>query len=347
MFKGSLHEQLVKGLVALGLDVTYLDIENPPKFKNNYLPDKFRNIFERIVRKNKQYYLIAEKNHYNRFFYNKLFDLKKKGKKYDYVLIIKPEEYSSKLIKLASEMGDITVGYIWDGLRLFFKKSLVKSVKHLDNIYSFDVKDIKNHPDLNMSFCTNYYIPDNTDLVPYDSRKIDVFYVGALAGTLPEQRRDVKIDNVAKYLDGNVELNIFVSQSFLEGDNNLVKNPKVQYITSPTSIEETLQKTQNSKIVIDICKKHHIGLSFRFFECMLYETKMITNNIDVVNYDFYHPDNILVVDFDNIDIYAEDIKAFQNKPYHKLSKQITQKYALDNWIKYLFKEQPYEEIKHL
>ncbi len=81
-----------------------------------------------------------------------------------------------------------------------------------------------------------------------------MFYVGALAGTLPEQRRDVKIDNVAKYLDGNVELNIFVSQSFLEGDNNLVKNPKVQYITSPTSIEETLQKTQNSKIVIDICK---------------------------------------------------------------------------------------------
>ncbi|MDY3337604.1 glycosyltransferase [Riemerella anatipestifer] len=346
-FEGSLYEQLVNGLKRLGMSVDYFDTGNLPVFENKHLPDKLRNIFERVVKKNKQYYLIAEKNHYNRIYYKRLLELKQTNKKYDYILIIKPEEYSSKFIKSVSEIGDKTVGYIWDGLRLFFKKSLLKSMKYLDEIYSFDIENIRDHTELNMSFCTNYCIPDDIEPIPYYDRKIDVFYVGALAGTLPEQRRDTKIENIAKYLEGNVDLNILVSNSFMATDNNLVKNPKVQYITSPTSMADTLKKTQNSKIVIDICKKHHIGLSFRFFECMLCETKIITNNTDVVNYDFYHPDNILVVDFDNIDIYMEDIKVFQSKPYRKLSEEVIQKYTLNNWIRYLFREHPYVEIKHL
>lgn len=333
-FEGSLHSVLINGLKKIGLKVDYLDIENPPKFKNDYFWDKIRNIFERQFKGNKQYILVAEKNHYNRFFYSKLKELKSQNKHYDFILIIKPEEFSERLIQLASTMGKHTIGYVWDGLRLFFKPSLENSRKYLDDLYSFDKNNIKDYPELKMKFLTNYYIPDS-EIIPFENREIDVFYIGALAGTLPHQRRDWKMANLIKHLEGNLDIKIHIDKAFLEKDQQLKK--EINYITEFTSIDDTLQKTKNSKIVIDICKSHHIGLSFRFFECLLYETKLITNNKDIVNYDFYHPDNILVADFDNIDDYADKIKEFQKKPYHKIDAKIKEKYGLENWIKYIFK----------
>lgn len=333
-FQGSLHSTLINGLKDLKMDVSFLDIENPPKFENKNLIDKIRNIFERNFKNNKQYILVAEKKHYNRFFYTRLLELKKQKKSYDFVLIIKPEEYSEKFIRTASQMGNKTIGYIWDGLRLFFKSSLDKSRKYLDHLYSFDKNNIKDFPELKMEFLTNYYISDK-HILPFEDRKIDIFYIGAIAGTLPSQRRDWKIANIIKYLMGNIDIKIFVDKAFLEKDQNLKK--EINYTTEFSSISDTLEKTKNSKIVIDICKAHHIGLSFRFFECLLYETKLITNNTDIVNYDFYHPNNILIVDFDNIDKYSQQIVEFQKKPYHKIDEAIKQKYSLENWVKTAFK----------
>ncbi|SNV47914.1 Uncharacterised protein [Chryseobacterium taklimakanense] len=341
---GSLHQQLTDGLKSLGYDVDYLDTENPPPFQNKNLTDKFRNIYERLVHRNKLYSLIAHKNHVNRFYRKKIAQLPK-DKMYDLVLIIKPEEYTTQNIEKLSRLGNKTVGYIWDGLRLFFKPSLVKSLKYLDGVYSFDIDNIADHPDLDMKFLTNYYIPDIPS-TPFDSRKTDVFYVGSLAGTLDTQRRDWKLAELAKFLSGNIDISIFAERGFLNNDHRLVDSTKIKYITSPTSIEDTLEKTKNSKIVIDICKKHHIGLSFRFFECMLYETKIITNNADVVNYDFYNPDNILVVDFDNIEKYKDKILDFQKKPYKQIPEEIKTKYSLDNWIKILLNAPGSNPIVH-
>ena len=53
----------------------------------------------------------------------------------------------------------------------------------------------------------------------------------------------------------------------------------------------------------------------------------ITNK-DIVNYDFYHEDNILVVDRNN---FVLD-ESFIDRPYHMLDENIYKKYALSNWI---------------
>src|SRR5690606_1881608 len=85
-FPGSLHEMVVEDLKSTGLEVDYLDIENLPVFKNDYWPDKIRNIFERKFRNNKLYSVIAENTFHNRFFLKQLIEHQRTGKKYDYVL---------------------------------------------------------------------------------------------------------------------------------------------------------------------------------------------------------------------------------------------------------------------
>ena len=59
---------------------------------------------------------------------------------------------------------------------------------------------------------------------------------------------------------------------------------------------------------------------------------MITTNKDIVNYDFYHPQNILVVDENNIQI-PED---FVTSSYVEIDETILSNYKIENWVKPIF-----------
>ncbi|GEM_PF-1506037 len=342
-FKGSLHEMLVDALKTLPIQVDYLNMEITEKFSNQYWPDKIRNIYERIMRNNTQYYLIAENNFYNRFFMKQLNKQSRRRKYYDYVLIIKPEEYSPEFIKKASLMGKKTVGYIWDGLRLHLEPNIGKSRRYLDHLYSFDSQNIQNFPALKMEFCTNFFTPQQ-DILPYSNRKTDLYYIGDVGGRHREQRRDLKLKHFLEHLPLDMSAEISFLNLLHLTDNEKVQHPKIRYINEPVPMKQTLEQVKNTKAVIDICKSHHIGLSFRFFECMATETKIITNNTDVFHYDFYHPDNIWIVDFDKDTPTCQEFEAFLKLPYRKTEKNILYKYSVENWFRYMFKITPYQKI---
>lgn len=342
-YSGSLLEMLVESIITTDLNVKYVDITNLPDYRYSSLKDKFQNIFHRHVFNNKQYILKLEADFYNEFYLKKVKEFKSKNdEKFDYVLIIKPEEFTPKVIKEVVSMGEVSAGYIWDGLRLFFKPNLIKNKKYIDYIYSFDTNNIKDHPELNLEFSTNFAV-FNQKIVPYDQRKIDLFYVGDLAGRLDTQRRDTKLIRLLQHVDGNFDVNIL----FKETDKSLQRydSHRIKYIETFIPMAESLERTRNSKIVIDICKAHHIGLSFRFFECMATETKIITNNKDVVNYDFYNPNNIMLVDFDHDILEQHQFDEFLSLPYQSLNYSVLEKYSVQNWIQHLFKSRNHIPIK--
>ena len=68
-----------------------------------------------------------------------------------------------------------------------------------------------------------------------------------------------------------------------------------------------------SKIIVEIQRNDQIGLSFRIFEALGYRKKLVTTNTDVVNYDFYNPQNILVIDENNIEIPFPQRTVWMNK----------------------------------
>ena len=81
--------------------------------------------------------------------------------------------------------------------------------------------------------------------------------------------------------------------------------------------------------MIDFVNNIHSGLSFRIFESIFYQKKLITNNAEITNYDIYHEDNIFIWDGKNIDF--ESLKSFLEKPYHILPSDIANKYSFKNW----------------
>ncbi len=60
---------------------------------------------------------------------------------------------------------------------------------------------------------------------------------------------------------------------------------------------------------------------------------MITDNPNILNYDFYSPENICLIDPENIKI-SED---FFSKPYKPLDTAILGKYSLEHWIHNIIK----------
>ena len=69
-------------------------------------------------------------------------------------------------------------------------------------------------------------------------------------------------------------------------------------------------------------------------ECLAYNTKLITTNKDVINYDFYNENNILIVDKIE-EIEKIDINFFKS-PYLELSKEILDKYSFEGFFKEIF-----------
>ena len=70
------------------------------------------------------------------------------------------------------------------------------------------------------------------------------------------------------------------------------------------------------------------GLTIRVIEALGAKKKIITTNQDIVNYDFYCPENIYIY---NGEINLDSI-FFQND-YKTIDEKIYNKYSLSNWLK--------------
>lgn len=83
-----------------------------------------------------------------------------------------------------------------------------------------------------------------------------------------------------------------------------------------------------SKCTIDMPYPSQKGLTLRTIESLGARTKLITTNKDIIKYDFYNPNNILVVDMSSNITIPDD---FISSPYELISDSIVNKYSLNTW----------------
>jgi hypothetical protein len=82
----------------------------------------------------------------------------------------------------------------------------------------------------------------------------------------------------------------------------------------------------------------------RTFETIGAGKKMITTNSEVKKYPFYNPNNIVVINRNNIELQ----KDFFLKKYENVSDEVYEKSSIEGWLKCLFVEsEPNYWIKNL
>lgn len=230
----------------------------------------------------------------------------------DVIFIIRPDYLNRKTLKILRKSTDNFITLFYDSTRRFKKK--LKLLPLFDKIYSYDKLDVEKY---NFEFLTNYIFDESVS----KEYKFLFFNISTY------DYRFSLIEKLAKYIAHNNW-----SKSIFQYNTPNLKSDYLNIISDPIPVYRVIETIKACKIMIDIQRDDQIGLSFRVFEALGYRKKLITTNIDIVNYDFYNPQNILVLDPNNIEI----PKSFVESPYEDVPDHILAPYRIDNWVKKVF-----------
>lgn len=250
----------------------------------------------------------------------------------DYVLLISGDIYSQEFIRfLKRQSKHGVVNYQFDGLHRF--PAIYPLIKEFDRFYVFDPDDLKN-PDYPLLPATNFYFDNNLENVP--ERTLDFYFTGVHMDS-----RAAVIARFGRYVKERkktADINILWKRN---GDGRKIyPDDSITIIDKIIDFEENINRARQARVLIDFVIDEHKGLSFRTFEALGYQQKLITTNSQVKYYDFYHPNNFLI--WDGYDFTALD--DFLEKPYVQIDESIRKKYSFGNWINYILKINPYQEI---
>ncbi|WP_373820385.1 hypothetical protein [Glaesserella sp.] len=250
---------------------------------------------------------------------------------FDYALFFLAQNFSVDLVKTIKEKtknGKI-VNYQWDGMKRY--PHIYNYINLFDRFLSFEPSDITE----NILPATSFYFDNDLEK---KTTEYDFYFLGS--------HNSSRTKIICQFADYAEQKNLNINIQIVCPKNKLNECKKI-YPKNITLLEhnqvktfsENLLASRKAKILVDFVIDEHQGLSLRTFEALGHDKKLITTNKDIMKYDFYHPDNIFVLN-NNLDKLPE----FLEKPYHSLDSNIKQKYSFGNWIRYVLDIQPYQPI---
>jgi hypothetical protein len=312
------QNEIKNSLVKLGADVDYYD-ERP---KNTFWTKAFIRLDKRIVKKKIE-------NYYSNII-NKCIE-----QNYDYVFFLKAEGINFKMLnelKRAQSQAKFIL-FMWDSIKNS-SKDIVEFFPLFDKILSFDRKDVEKHK--NLIFRPLFFLDDYKEIAKEKNDiKFDITFIGT--GHTDRYALVSKIKQVCAEngLNGYFfvylqDIKIFIIRKlFKKSYKNAKKN---DFSFKPLKKEEIIETIKKSNCILDIQRVVQSGLTMRTLEVLGAEKKLITTNEDIINYDFYNENNILVINRENPKIPLSFIKG----KYQIIDLNIYHKYHIDSWLEEVF-----------
>ncbi len=243
----------------------------------------------------------------------------------DQILVLNPDTLDSDTLQFIKEQTHRCITYLYDSLERY---PVQDKLHFFDKIFSFDDKDVR---EFGFEKLTNY---NYLEYLPAEAQnpQLDLYYI-----TSYDKNRNGILQKFAPVLQKKgISYRFLIvgkrvwKEQIKVARESLRKYAVLKRKTIPAG--ETISFYRNTKAILELMRAGQTGLSFRFFEAMALEKKIITNNREIINYDFYTPENILILedDFSNLN------KDFFEKPYRKLSQNIYDYYTLDKWVDRVF-----------
>lgn len=321
----NLSKPIIDQLRKMGFEVDVLVESLPDALDQSALIHKIGNIFSRLILKDKNYFIKKEKEIFEKFVEKRL-----KNQIYDIAFFIRADMYSENLIKRVRKQAKKMVSYQWDGIDMYPR--ILDYYKYFDRKLVFDGNDIRKFPQHNLLPLPIFHYSENVFHNPA-KEKIDLFYVGV--GLEERIKMSYNIEKYAKENDLQFQA-ILTIPAFREEK----KTESVSLQHKGISLDENEKYTEKSRAVVDFKMDTHNGVAFRFFECLNQEQKFVSNNHNLRDYDFYHPDNIFITGFEDL----TGLKEFLQKPYYKIDRKTVEKYGIKNWIRYALDYGDYEPL---
>lgn len=231
------------------------------------------------------------------------------------IVVIRPDFYDIEFINFLKSKEKPMILHFWDSIS--YKPEQKKYIRYFDYLYSFDKKEAEEY---NMKFLPNFYMKDkiqnNQDI------KYDAFTV------MSYDERFKELENLAKKLKAQE-----INYKFIIVTKENIKSDYVEIRKDTISLEKMYEYYSKSRTIVEIGHnklEKQGGLSFRAIDAIGNKKKLITTYELIREYDFYNPNNIMVLDKD----YIIDIDFFK-KEYTNIPEEIYLRYSDEEWVKRL------------
>lgn len=255
---------------------------------------------------------------------------------YDIIIVISSWAVTSRLTtilrsKHLNKSGRMVL-YYWDSLKRL--KDDTSRWRDFDRIFTFDSLDSREHSDkmvfLPLFYCDRYWhnsVEEETD----DVTVIGSFRLDRLAfvRNIIESNPGLTINS---YLYESKA--VFILHKLFRRKYRNINSSELKF--EKLDINEVVRMYLNSRAVLDIPAYGQTGLTIRTIEALAMHKKLITSNIDIVNYDFYNPEDIFVI--------KEDLLKLPEKRWFarsfSINDAIIEKYSIREWVSTLLCNSP-------
>ncbi|MCE5344876.1 MAG: hypothetical protein LLG13_01140 [Bacteroidales bacterium] len=276
---------------------------------------------DRISKLIQTFFAGAYENTKQRYF-NKL--ARRLGAEYDFILIIRADLIPMTFLQYLklSYPGARFIQYVWDDINLFPR--LLDTFKYFDKILSYNFDDCQK---FGLYFRPFFFIERknaNENNLPVNK---EVFFIGAY-----------HTDRL-KIIENIIRLNPYInlhSHFYINPITAILARIPVRKLHffkfRKMKYSEMLDVIEKSAAVIDIQNISQHGLTTRVFEALGAGIKIITVNENIIKYDFYEKENILLINRDNPVIE----ESWLDLPYKHYDESTIQNYHIENWAADVF-----------
>lgn len=254
---------------------------------------------------------------------------KNAGKDYDYILICRGEAftpYSIATLRKAYPKAKVIL-YLWDVMHNCKMKDVLDAC---DKCMSFDPVDASQN---NIGFRPTFFVDDYLEVKETNEFTYDMEFIC----TLYHPRHKMVKELREKFESQGIR---FFTYLYVPGLIRYIQEfifhfPFYRFkdiSLTPISISGTVDILNNTKCILDINPPYQTSLSTRAHEAIAARRKYITTNKHIVDYEYYNPNNVLVVDISNPIIPKE----FLETPFEPVDEQILYKYSVRGLVDDLF-----------
>lgn len=204
------------------------------------------------------------------------------------------------------------------------KDDFINTVRdQFDIIYSFDPDDCKK---FNLTFLNQFlpYTNKNISDILKDtnstfSNEKSCFFIGEY-----REERETYLNEIHDYLNSvNYQSDFYLVDKKKQSKNypSFCKNESLSY-------GENVKKVIRSDVIIEINHAGQKGVTLRAIEALVFDKKLITNNVHIMEYDFYNPDRFFILSHDDI----KSLPNFLNAKTTPTLDSIANKYSADYMV---------------
>lgn len=256
--------------------------------------------------------------------------------KFDYIVICRCDVIDETILnELRDTFCDSKfILYLGDAIRNIV--GIKSKIKYFNKVLTFDHQDYVENS--NLEFLPYFF----SDYYRNNSKKNDCDYIYDISfiGTIHSDRYKIieKVLQICKEYKLESYIYPYLQSEFMYYyyrifDKSFKKSKKKDFEYNKINPQNIVDVYNKSKCILDIQHTQQSGLTMRTFETLGMHKKIITTNSSIAHYDFYNPNNILIIDRENVKIPLE----FFESEYIDLPESIYEKYSLKNWVINLLK----------